>query len=533
MIDISLYNVSLDYGFGEILDKISLNIKYGEKVALIGDNGVGKSSIFKLITREETPTSGSISIRKNVTIGYLSQDIKLRTEDLKVKDILYQSIEELIHMRDKLKEYEDKMSLATPKNLDKLILKYTTLQDNFISLGGYEIDERVGKIIKGFKLERLLDTKYSNLSGGEKRIVEFATLMIQNPDIMLLDEPTNHLDIKTLEWLENILKNYKGTLLFISHDRYFLDRVSDRIIYLERGKTHEYSGNYSSFLEENENRIMQEFKDYKDQQKLIKAMKESIKKLREFGTLGDDARFFKRANSIEKRLEKLEKIKRPISKKKIPISFNSETRSGKDVLTIKDFDFKFADRTLFNHASMSIKYGDCVCLIGKNGSGKSTLLNTILNGHEQIRLGTNIRIGYIPQEIQFPANKRVYEIAREHYSGEESHLRSALYKFMFDKNSIYKSVSSLSGGEKVRLKLFCLMQSDINFLILDEPTNHIDISTRETLEDALNDFEGTILFVSHDRYFINKIATKIIAIEDEKLLEYPGNYDDYHRHLSN
>lgn len=527
MIDISLNKLTINYGFGDILRDVSLDINKREIVSFVGENGSGKTTLLKMIIGLEEPTSGTISIRKNTTIGYLSQMANEEFNKYKVKDILYQSISELLDIENKLKKYEEKMEIVTGKELEKIILKYSNLQEEFIRLGGYEINEKIGKIVNGFHIEHLLESYYHCLSGGEKRIVAFAALMIKNPDILLLDEPTNHLDIDTLEWLEDFLKKYKGTILLVSHDRYFLDKISTKIVLLDNARIDIYHGNYTYFLNENEKRVMLEFKDYKDQQKQIKAMKESIKKLREFGNLGSDERFFKRAKSIEKRLEKMEKFQKPKEKNLIPLTFHMNDRSGKDVLTINQLNINFGDKIIFKDADFTIKYQEHICLLGKNGSGKSTLIKEILKQSDNIKLGTNINIGYIPQEISFDDDETIYEIARRSFKGEESHLRSALSKFMFTKNNVYKRTSKLSGGEKVRLKLFCFMQNNINFLILDEPTNHIDITTREILEDALNEYEGTILFVSHDRCFINKIANKIVVIDDGKLVNYIGNYDDY------
>ncbi len=527
MIDISLNKITVNYGFGDILKEISLDIAKGEIVSLIGSNGSGKTTILKLIMGIENPTSGTIAIRKGASIGYLNQMATIENEKDKVKDILYQSLSYITDIENRLKKYEEKMAKAGESELEKLILKYTNLQEQFLNLGGYEINEKIGKIVNGFQIGHLLDRDYATLSGGEKRIVSFAALMINHPDILLLDEPTNYLDIETLEWLEEFLKNYKGTILLVSHDRYFLEKIANKIVLLDSGTLDVYHGNYSYFVEESEKRVMLEFKDYKDQQKQIKAMKESIKKLREFGNLGSDERFYKRAKAIEKRLEKMEQIKKPKEKTSIPLEFHTGKRSGKDVLVIKRFNLHFDRKILFENANLTIKYKERICLFGKNGSGKSSLVKEILKGSDSIKLGTNINIGYIPQEITFESGKTVYEIARENFHGEEAHLRSALFQFMFPQNMIEKKVEQLSGGEKVRLKLFCLMQKDINFLILDEPTNHIDIATREILEDTLKEYEGTILFVSHDRYFINKIANKIVAIEDKKLVEYIGNYEDY------
>ncbi len=526
MIDISLNKITMNYGFGDILKEISLEIKHGDKVALIGANGCGKTTILKLIMKLEETPYGDISIRKNATIGYLGQ-IEQIQEDCKVEELLYKSVEPIVKLEKELKYYEEKMEKASLNELEKLIVKYTNVQEKFISLGGYEILSKISKIVHGFKIEHLLELSYQTLSGGEKRMVSFAMLMIKNPDILLLDEPTNHLDISTLEWLEKFLKNYTGTLLIVSHDRYFLDKIIEKTILLEDGNLTVYNGNYSYYVEENEKQVMNAFKEYKDQQKQIKAMQESIKKLREFGRLGNNERFFKRAKAIEKRLDKLEKMNKPKEKASIPLTLQLKNRSGNEVLIVSNLTLCFSDKILLKEANMKVWYQDHICLLGKNGSGKSTLIKEIIQNGENIQIGANVKIGYIPQEIVFLENKTVYDIARESFKGEETHLRSTLSKFMFTKNTLDKKTKALSGGEKVRLKLFCLMQEDINFLILDEPTNHIDLMTREILEDTLKEYEGTLLFVSHDRYFINNLAKKIIAIEEGKLIEYIGNYDDY------
>lgn len=530
MIDISLNNIKVNYGFGNVLDNISLEINSGEIISLIGNNGSGKTTLIKLIASKEKPTSGIISIRKKASIGYLSQQLETIADDISVKQYLYNNLGNILFLGNKLKKYEKILNNSSGKYLEEAINKYTSVQEEYISNGGYEIEERIGKIVKGFNIENLLNKKYNNLSGGEKRIVTFASIMVNNPDILLLDEPTNHLDIDTLEWLEQYLKKYKGTIIIISHDRYLLNKISNKIVLLENGKIDIYNGNYNYYLEEKEKRKDLILKNYNTQQKQISSMKESIKKLREFGKLGNDERFFKRAKSIEKRLDKIERIDKPRDNDIIPLEFTTGIRTGKDVLTIKDLSIMLDNIILFDNVELNIKYQEHVCVLGKNGSGKSTLIKEILNGNNNIVMGTNINIGYIPQEIIFDNNNRVYDIARKYYNGDESHLRSSLNKFLFSKDNIFKKVSNLSGGEKVRLKLFCLMQQNINFLILDEPTNHIDISTREILEDTLKNYEGTILFVSHDRMFINSIATKIIAIENNKLVEYVGNYEDYKRY---
>ena len=533
MIEISLNKIVKTFGFNKtVLDNLSLEFKTGEIITLIGENGCGKSTILNIISGIEKVDSGSLSIRKGATIGYLKQIPDERNNDDTVKDVLYESVSDILDMGNRLKNYEDKMNNSSGKELDELILKYTNLQEKFINIGGYDIDNRVNKIINGFKLNNLVDKNYNNLSGGEKRIVTLASIMIKEPSILLLDEPTNHLDIDTLEWFEDFLKKYKGTIILVSHDRYFIDKVSSKVVLIERGKEIIFNGNYSYYLKENELRIDREFKEYKDQAKIIDAMKKKIKQLEEFGKLaapyGDP--FFRRAENIRKRLDRIEKVDKPVEKKELPLSFKYNERSGKDVISISKYDLTIGDKILINNINFKINYRDKVCIMGSNGCGKSTLIKRILeNNDSNIKIGSNVRIGYIPQEINFTENIRILDYAKRYFIGDEAHLRSALNKFYFHGENVFKKINKLSGGEKVRLKLFELIQEDNNCIILDEPTNHIDIDTKEILEESLKDYQGTLVFISHDRYFINKLANKILYIKDNKLKEYIGNYDDYIR----
>lgn len=526
MIEIGINKITKDYGFGPILNDINFEVKTNERIALVGENGSGKSSLLNIIAGTIKPDSGTISIRKNAKIAYLKQLIENRNDNITVKDVLYEGVKDLMNLRDKLTEYEEKITNSTPNDIERLIVRYTNLQTEFINMSGYEIDAKVEKVIKGFKIDKtILSRKFNSLSGGEKTIITLASIIISEPDILLLDEPTNHLDIDTLEWLEDYIRKYKGTILMISHDRYFLDEVATKIILLENKKINIFHGNYTKYLKENEERINKEFKDYKDQQKQIKAMEESIKRLIEYGNIAKNEMFFKRAESIRKRLDKLEKLQKPIEKDSIPLQFRS-TRSGNIVLELNNININYPDKTILKDASLKIFYQEKICLLGNNGSGKSSLVKYILT--QSNNYGTNIKIGYIPQEISFEdENKTVYEEAKDFFIGDETHLRSALSKFYFFKDNILKRLKNLSGGEKVRLKLFCLIQKDINFLILDEPTNHIDIETKEILESALKEYKATLLFISHDRYFINSLATRIIYIEDYKIKTLPGNYNDY------
>lgn len=531
MIDINISKVCKSFGFDLVLNNIDITVQKGEKVGLIGTNGSGKSTILKIIAGQESIDSGSLSIRNNISIGYLSQIPE--EKDIIVKDYINSAFKEIIELKEKLERYEDKLLTEDYK----VITKYMNLQEKFISLGGYEYETKIQKILPVFNItEEILNRNFNTLSGGEKTIISLIRLLLQEPDVLLLDEPTNHLDINKMIWLEKTLKNYKGTIILVSHDRYFMDNVINKVYLLTKRGIEVYHGNYSYYIKESENRLLLELKNYKDQQKQITAMENSIKRLKEYGRLcgpsGGEI-FFRRAASIKKRLEKLEKLDKPEDKKKLNITFDMDSRSGKDVLTINNLYLSYGTKEIFNNLNLSIKYQDRLCLVGDNGVGKSTLIKEILKGNNSIKLGSNIKIGYIPQEIEFEdINLSVLEEARKYFIGAEQYLRSALFKYLFAGENIHKKIKYLSGGEKVRLKIFCLIQDSYNFLILDEPTNHIDIDTREMLEESLMEFTGTILFVSHDRYFINKIATGIIEIKNKNITKYIGNYDDYREKIN-
>ena len=535
MIEVALNNAKKNFGFKNILDGFDLEADTGERIGLIGPNGCGKTTIFKIIAGKEKLDSGIVTVRRGATLGLLSQIPPKVSDECTVKDVLLKDFSELFSISEKMRNYENDFGILTGDELEHALNSYGKLQERFQAMGGYEIDEKLSKICGGFKItENMLTRSFNTLSGGEKTIVNLASLIMSEPDILLLDEPTNHLDIDTLEWFEKFLSNYKGTVIISSHDRYFLDRVVTKTILIDKGRSEIYNGNYSYYLKESERRALAEFEEYKNQQKQIEAMKSAVKRLRQWGTEGDNPRLFRRAASIEKKLEKMEVLDRPESKKTLPLDFEIKGRSGKDVLVVDDLSLVAGEKLLLENASMQLRYGEKVCLMGKNGSGKSTFVKAILNPDSKqiwqgvIKIGSQVSIGYIPQEIHFEdENATILDVARKEFNGNETQLRSALAKFLFYGENVFKRVGNLSGGEKVRLKLFELIQKKANFLILDEPTNHIDIDTREILEEALSEYSGTLFFVSHDRYFINQLAERIEYIEDEQFTNYIGNYDYY------
>lgn len=540
MIEIELNNIIKNYGLKNVLNGMNLTLKTGERAAIIGCNGAGKSTVLKIIMKQENISAGTINIRKNATIGMLKQIYEYEETNPNVYSFLQRSFEHFFELETKLKKLENEMSYEKDdEKMSELLQKYGNVQQKYIQMGGYDIQEKFNKICSGLQInEKMLNQNYNDLSGGEKTIVNLGALLLKEPSILLLDEPTNHLDMEKLEWLEKFLKEYKGTILMVSHDRYFLDKVATKTILLENGKEKIYFGNYSYFLKEDEKRTLAEFENYKNQQKMIKKMKESIKTLRKFGELAKNEMFFKRAKSIEKKLAKIEQLPQVNLEQKTLLNFklNIDSRSGKDVVIINNLNKNFESKNIFENANLQIHCGEKIALIGKNGTGKSTLLKIIMNEDceytGEIKIGKSVNIGYIPQEIKFEDdNQTILKFFEQFDNRNETEIRTSLAKYMFRGNDVFKKVSSLSGGEKVRLILAKLLKQNINFLILDEPTNHIDIETREVLEEAIKEYSGTVLFVSHDRYFINNLAERIVEVKEKRFFSYIGNYDEYLRKI--
>ena len=533
MIILDINKVSKSFGFGKLLDSVSFSINEGERVAIVGQNGSGKSTLLKMIAKIEKVDEGTISIKKDAVVEYLEQGDVADTWKGKCIDILKSAFEKLNNMHEHMQELESKLSSTTnAEELDVLVRQYSNLQEKFMLLGGYDIDLQINTVVNGLKIDKtLLDREFSLLSGGERTLINLAKNLLSKPDLLLLDEPTNHLDISRIEWLESYINTYKGTIIFVSHDRYFLDKVANKVVELDDGKANIYVGNYTKYLEEKENEEVKEFQIYKVQQKKIEEMEKAIKKLKEWGKMANNPTFFRRAKAIESNMNRLKAVavEKPKETKSLPINFVATTRGSEFVIDAKNCNLIIGEKQLLIGANCQVLNKEKVAIVGDNGTGKSTFIKELLKGENSaLKLGSNQQVGYLSQIIEFDDKKTSllqYFIDETGLNDEIS--RSKLFKFQFYKQDLTKRVGSLSGGEKLRLKLAIMLQHNINFLILDEPTNHIDIETREVLEETLKDFKGTMLFVSHDRYFINKIATKILEIHNKKIYTFNGDYDYY------
>ncbi|WIV13306.1 ribosomal protection-like ABC-F family protein [Proteiniborus sp. MB09-C3] len=533
MIDISLNEISKYYGANKVLEDITFEIHSGDRIGLIGKNGTGKTTILKIIAGIENSDGGILSIRKNATIGYLAQ-MPDYPKEYKVIDVLNTAFERQNEIKAKMRELENKMSSSNEDEIEKIMKNYGELQYTYEHIGGYEIEEKLNRVCTGLKFtESMLERNFGNLSGGEKTTVMLGNMLLQNPDILLLDEPSNHLDLESVEWLEEFIKEYQGSVLVISHDRYFLDNIATKIIEVESKKSKTYIGNYSFYVQYKEEMLNLQLEAYKTQQKKIKQMEEAIKRFREWGTIAGDEPMFKKAANMEKRIEKMDKVEKPIlNQPKIKVNFTRGERSANEVVRINGLKKSFGENVILENLDLSVRYKERLCILGKNGSGKSTLIKLLLNKYTQdegeIILGSRVRIGYLEQEIFFEdEEKTVLEAINEYFMVPEGEGRRILAGFLFRGQDVFKKIKSLSGGEKSRLRLCIMMQEQNNLLILDEPTNHLDIDSREMLEKALENYDGTIIFISHDRYFINKLAERIVEIDNRKLIEYLGDYNYY------
>lgn len=527
---LSCQNISKSFGTDEVLKDISFHLEANEKAAIVGINGAGKSTLLKIIMQKERADAGEVVLAKDATLGYLAQYQDISGERSIYEEVL-SSRGEVLELEARLREQEAQMNLLAGEELERLLENYHRLSREFELLGGYTYRSEVTGILKGLGfLDEELTRKMGELSGGQKTRVSLGKLLVTRPDVLLLDEPTNHLDVESIRWLEGFLANYKGAVVIVSHDRYFLDRVVTKVIEIFQHKGFVYQGNYTEFAKKKAKVRKDLLRQYYRQQQEIKRQEEVIAKLKAFNR----EKSIKRAESREKLLDKVERLEKPTEEHTdVQIVLEPEVTSGNDVLTVSNLAKAYGAHRLFSDLSFELKRGERVALIGNNGTGKTTILK-LINGLEEgdggsITLGTNVQIGYYDQEHQLlHMEKTIFEEISDAYPQlNNTKIRNVLAAFLFTNDDVFKRISDLSGGERGRVSLAKLMLSNANFLILDEPTNHLDITSKEILESALNQYTGTVLFVSHDRYFINQTATRILELTGETLVNYLGNYDYY------
>ena len=527
---LSCNNISKSFGTDVIIKSCSFNIEDHEKAAIVGINGAGKSTLLKIITGEEPADTGIVTLAKDKTLGYLAQQQDLQS-DRSIYDELLSVKQYILDMESELRRIEAAMNNASGDELESLMNRYTNLNHEFEMNNGYAYKSEITGVLKGLGFaEEDFSLHVNTLSGGQKTRVSLGKLLLSKPDIIMLDEPTNHLDMDSISWLENYLLNYSGAVLIVAHDRYFLDKIVSKIIEIDNGDCTVFSGNYTDYASKKAILRNMKLKEYLNQQRDIKHQEEVIAKLKQFNR----EKSIKRAESREKMLDKIEVVDKPVElNAKMNIKLEPSVVSGNDVLTVTDLTKSFDGNTLFNNINFEIKRGERVALIGNNGTGKTTILK-LINGIIQpdsgsIYLGAKVAIGYYDQEhhVLDPDKTLFQEIQDAYPDLNNTQIRNTLAAFLFTDDDVFKYIRDLSGGERGRVSLAKLMLSNANLLILDEPTNHLDIVSKEILEDALNSYTGTVLYVSHDRYFINATATRIIELTNQSIVNYIGNYDYY------
>lgn len=523
-------NLKKSYGADVIFDNVSFDLKEGEVVGLLGRNGTGKSTLLKILKGLETPDSGNIQFFKKCSMGYLEQIPEY--PNMTVQDVLYLPFEKVMSIEKDMRAIEGLLATSLNENdMNKLLEKYGRLQEAFDKNNGYSISSKVEKIKNGLNItEDLSNSIFDKCSGGEKTRVLVAKMLLEEPEILLLDEPTNNLDIKTLEWLEDYIKQYKGSVLVVSHDRYFLDHVIGRVLELDTDGIEEYDGNYSKYIQDKEQRFLERYKAYENNQYITHRMEMQVRRLKSM-----NSQILRGvANKIENRLNKMEKIDKPIfEKKSMRMNEFSGCRSGATLLEAVGIAKSFEQKELFSDIDLTIEKGDRIGIIGENGSGKTTLLKILL-GQEMpddgiIEISSTAKIGYLTQDTSFEdEEKTILETFIQSFdSMNQGEARNKLASMLFTSDDVYKKIKVLSGGEKIRLKLCILMNQNLNLLVLDEPTNHLDLNSREVLEENLMNYSGTLLFVSHDRYFLEKMTNKIWNLENKQMEVFSGNYDEY------
>ena len=531
MIEIQIEGLVKSFEIGKnILDGLTFQIDQGERVGLLGRNGAGKTTLFKILTGELDWDEGTVMVGKGRRLGLISQ-IPVYPEGYTVEDVLRTAFSRLHNLAAEMEELAARM--AAGESDPAILRRYGALNERFEAFGGYDTDVAVNKVANGLSIsEAMRQQEFASLSGGEKTRVNLGRLILEDTDILLLDEPTNHLDLHATEWLEEYIRSFRGTVVVISHDRYFLDRIVTRVIEVLDGKAEFYSGNYSFYAVEKERRYQERMKQYEKEQAKIEQLEKSAEQLRLWAFQGMD-KTYRRAISMEKRIERMRTTSKPTKARKMDARLNAAEFHGDEVLSLRNLAKSFGDKHLFDHISLKIEGGERIALIGDNGTGKSTLIKMIMDEEYpddgRIRIGPQVKAAYLPQIIHFdhPGWNLVENMmaAKKGLSAQSARNRLAAYDFRGE--DVLKPVSVLSGGEQSRLRLCMLMDDDINFLILDEPTNHLDIDSREWIEEAVEAYDGTLLFVSHDRYFINRFATRIWELADGTITDYPMGFTQY------
>lgn len=527
MIDISVKGLVKSFEVGTVLlDDLSFDIHEGECVGIMGRNGCGKTTLFRLLTKELEADEGEIMIAAGKKLGLISQ-IPHYPDGYNVEDVLRTAYAPLEAIKRKMEELAQKLTANAPKTL---LDEYDRLSNAYDVGGGYEQDTQIDKICNGLGIPQAMRLQeFDRLSGGEKTRVNLARLLLEKTDILLLDEPTNHLDLRSVEWLEDYILKFKGTVLTISHDRYFLDRTVERIIEISAGKAEFYSGNYTFYLQEKQERFNHQLKQYEQEQAKLKQLGFTLERMKGWGI--NNRVLYRRAMSIQHRMERIEKTERPTKEKTMRARFGEKEFHGDEVLTVKGLGKSFGERRLFSDISLSVGGGERIALLGDNGTGKTTFIRTLLGElsvEGKIKFGPSVKYGYLPQVIHFSHPERtLYDTMLYEKNCTPQTARDRLGAFMFSGEDVFKTVGTLSGGEQSRLRLCMLMDEKINLLILDEPTNHLDIASREWVECAIDEYEGTLIFVSHDRYFVNKFATRVWELENGTIRDFPCGYAKY------
>ena len=527
MIDISVKDLVKSFDSERnVLDGISFDVQAGERVGLLGKNGAGKTTLFKILTGELDYNSGEVAFASGKKVGLISQ-IPVYPAGYTVSDVLRTAFSQLDRVKAQMEELEAQMTEHTPQ---EVLRRYDELMNRYTAGGGYEADTETDKICNGLAISAAMRAQdFSSLSGGEKTRVNLARLLLEKTDILLLDEPTNHLDMNSVEWLEDYIEKFKGTVLTISHDRYFLDRVVSRIVEIHDGKAEFYSGNYSFYVQEKQARFELQLKQYEKEQAKLGQLGFTLERMKGWGI--NNRALYRRAMSIQHRMDRIEKTDKPTKDKTMRARFNQRDFFGDEVLSIKNLSKQFDGRTLFSDVELQMGGGERVALLGDNGTGKTTFLKILLGeetGEGKIKFGPSVKWAYLPQVIHFDHPERtLLDTMLYEKNCSVQTARDRLGAFLFEGDDVYKTVGKLSGGEQSRLRLCMLMDESINLLILDEPTNHLDIVSREWVEDALEEYEGALIFVSHDRYFVNKFATRIWELENGHIRDFPCGYEKY------